>query len=175
MAQDGVGAAALPAGGLQRAERWSLLWTRFRRDRLAGASGTLLVLIVVASFAGPPIAEHFLGHGPDDPLPYAVDVNLKPVGPFTRVADTTTVAGGTTHGTTLLILGGDGPLSRDLFERVLIGGRISLEVAFGASFLAVLIGLLLGGLAGYYGGWVDAVISRVTDFVMAFPLLLLLL
>jgi len=51
--------------------------------------------------------------------------------------------------TTIFVLGGDGPLGRDMLERLLIGGRISLEVAFGASLLAVLIGLLLGGLAGY--------------------------
>jgi len=69
----------------------------------------------------------------------------------------------------------DGPLGRDLFERVLVGGRISLEVAFGATFLAMLIGILLGGAAGYYGGTTDAVVGRLIDFVMAFPLLLLLL
>jgi peptide/nickel transport system permease protein len=102
-------------------------------------------------------------------------VNLKPVGLWTHVSASTTVAGGSSSGKTLLILGADGPLGRDLFERVLVGGRISLEVAFGATFLAMLIGIVLGGVAGYYGGTTDAVVGRLIDFVMAFPLLLLLL
>lgn len=161
-----------------------LLWRRFKRDRLAVASGIFLMLLVAAIVVGPPILQRVLGHGPNDPFPYAVDTYLKPVGPFTRVPNLNTSnsndpydLGPPPPGTpkTILILGGDGPLGRDMLERLLVGGRVSLEVAFGASLLAVLIGLLLGGLAGYFGGWVDAVIGRLTDFVMAFPLLLLLI
>jgi peptide/nickel transport system permease protein len=77
-------------------------------------------------------------------------------------------------GKTLLLLGADSALGRDEFLRVLYGGRVSLEIAAGAALLAILIGLLLGSIAGYYGGWTDAVISRFTDLVMAFPLLLFL-
>ena len=51
---------------------------------------------------------------------------------------------------------------------------MSLEVAVGAALVAILIGIVLGTLAGYFGGLVDAVISRFTDLVMAFPLLLFL-
>ena len=57
---------------------------------------------------------------------------------------------------------------------LIYGGRVSLEVAAGAAILALLIGVVLGALAGYFGGLVDAVISRFTDLVMAFPLLLFL-
>jgi len=77
-------------------------------------------------------------------------------------------------GKTLLLLGADSALGRDEFLRVLYGGRVSLEIAAGAALLAILIGLLLGSIAGFYGGWTDAVISRFTDLVMAFPLLLFL-
>lgn len=161
-----------------------LLWARFKRDRLAVASGLFLALLLAAIIFGPPILQHVLGHGPNDPFPYAVDTYLKPAGPFSRVPDLNTSIsndpddlGTAPPGTptTILILGGDGQLGRDMLERLLIGGRVSLEVAFGASVLAVLIGLVLGGLAGYFGGVVDAVISRLTDFIMAFPLLLLLI
>jgi peptide/nickel transport system permease protein len=161
-----------------------LLWARFKRDRLAVASGLFLALLLAAIIFGPPILQHVLGHGPNDPFPYAVDTYLKPVGPFSRVPDLNTSIsndpddlGTAPPGTptTILILGGDGQLGRDMLERLLIGGRVSLEVAFGASVLAVLIGLVLGGLAGYFGGVVDAVISRLTDFIMALPLLLLLI
>lgn len=148
------------------------------------ASGLFLAVLVAAIVVGPPVLERVQGHGPNDPLPYAVDIYLKPVGPWTRVpALSTTQAtddfdlGEPPPGTptTLLPLGGDGPLGRDMFQRLLVGGRVSLQVAFGASLLAILIGLLLGGAAGYFGGWVDAVVGRLTDFVMAFPLLLLLI
>jgi peptide/nickel transport system permease protein len=180
---DRAGAAAVSLGVPERRHRSWLIWTRLKRDRLALASGIFLVLLVTATAIGPPILSVILRHGPNDPLPYAVNENLKPVGPWTRVIGSSTTIPGLVEGgnnsrgakTTLLILGGDGPLGRDMLERLLVGGRVSLEVAFGASLLAVLIGLVLGGLGGYYGGWVDAVIGRLTDFVMAFPLLLLLL
>jgi peptide/nickel transport system permease protein len=77
-------------------------------------------------------------------------------------------------GKTLLLLGADSALGRDEFLRVLYGGRVSLEIAAGAALVAIMIGFVLGAIAGYYGGWIDAVISRFTDLVMAFPLLLFL-
>ena len=70
------------------------------------------------------------------------------------------------------MLGADGPLGRDELLRLLAGGRVSLEIALGAAALAVVVGAALGALAGYFGGLVDAGISRLTELVMAFPLLL---
>src|ERR687887_235040 len=52
------------------------------------------------------------------------------------------------------------------------GGRTSLEIAFGAAAIAVVLGLAFGLVAGYYGRWIDAVVSRMTEFVMGFPILL---
>src|SRR5919206_1626628 len=158
------------------------LWARLKRDRLAVASAAFLACVVAAIAIGPPIAERVLGHGPNDPFPYAVNANLRPVGPLARVPDlntssTTDAFGRVPRGTptTIFILGGDGPLGRDMFERLLVGGRISLEVAVGATLLAIALGLLFGGVAGYFGGWVDAAVGRLTDLIMAFPLLLLLI
>ena len=62
-----------------------------------------------------------------------------------------------------------------MFSRVLYGARISLEVAFIATGLIVVIGVTLGMLAGYYRGWVDTVLSRSMDVMLAFPVLLLAL
>ena len=70
------------------------------------------------------------------------------------------------------IMGIDGNV-RDEFTRVLYGTRISLLVGFSTVTVAVLIGTLLGSIAGYMGGWVDNLIMRVLDVLLAFPSLLL--
>ena len=79
------------------------------------------------------------------------------------------------HGKTFFLLGGDGPLGRDEFLRVLAGGQVSLEIAFIATAIALLIGVALGTIAGYYGGLIDSVVSRITELFMSFPLLLLVI
>lgn len=122
--------------------------------------------------AGPPLVSRLVGHGPNDIFPYAVNETLKPVGPWTRVPATGTFTDGPPPPErTLLVLGADGPLGRDMLLRLLEGGRASLTIALGGTLLAMAIGALLGAFAGYHGGWLDAGISRVTELVMAFPLL----
>ena len=159
-----------------------LFWKRLREDRGALLAAGAVAFILFALFAGPPIAEAGLGHGPNDLFPYAVNGNLKPVGPWTKVPDvhvaradpTTDVTLPAEAGTpsTLLVFGADGGLGRDEFLRLLVGGRNSLTVALLATMLSMTLGLLIGGIAGYFGGWVDGGVSRLTEFVMAFPLLL---
>jgi peptide/nickel transport system permease protein len=64
---------------------------------------------------------------------------------------------------------------RDLLSRVIYGSGISLWIGFVAMAIAVTIGTLVGACAGYLRGWVDAVLMRFVDVLLAFPLLLLLL
>jgi len=164
---------------------WRIAWRRLRRDRIAFASGLFLVLLALALFPGAKLATVLLGHGPNDPYPYAVDASLRPVGPWTRVPDTHTLAPTAgdelnpppPRGTpdTLFILGADGPLGHDLFLRSLYGGRVSLEVGVGAALIALIVGTGLGTIAGWLGGLADGAVSRLTDLMMALPVLLLLL
>jgi len=68
---------------------------------------------------------------------------------------------------------GNDNLGRDVLSRVIYGTRISLTVAAAVAVGVILIGVPLGGIAGYFGGWIDEVIMRVTDLILAFPSLIL--
>ncbi len=70
------------------------------------------------------------------------------------------------------IMGTDGNV-RDQFSRILHGSRISLMVGFTTVGFAIIIGTLLGSISGFAGGWIDNVIMRILDVLMAFPSLLL--
>ena len=71
-------------------------------------------------------------------------------------------------GSPLLLLGADGS-GRDIFSRLLYGGRATLAVAFIATVGAALFGMLIGGISGGTAGWVDAGLSRVSEFVLVLP------
>lgn len=64
---------------------------------------------------------------------------------------------------------------RDYLTRVLYGGRVSLSVGFLAMFVAVLIGTSVGAVSGYFGGWIDNLLMRFVDVLMAIPSFFLML
>jgi peptide/nickel transport system permease protein len=71
-------------------------------------------------------------------------------------------------GAPLLLLGADG-YGRDIFSRLLYGGRATLAVALIATLAAAWLGTLIGGVSGSASGWVDSVLSRVSEFVLVLP------
>ena len=154
---------------------WELVWIRFKRDKVAIASGIFIILLIVVAFAGAPIAQHFIGHGPNDIFGTetgAVDAgSLLPANPMTHI---TYLAPPdyTTENHDILVLGAANRLGQDEFLRLLYGAQVSLEVALLSTFGVMLIGVILGSIAGYFRGWVDTLISRVTEITMAFPALL---
>jgi peptide/nickel transport system permease protein len=68
---------------------------------------------------------------------------------------------------------GTDELGRDEFSRLLYGARVDLRVGFIAVLFPFLIGTTLGCIAGYYGGWVDTILMRLVDVMVAFPFLVL--
>jgi peptide/nickel transport system permease protein len=70
---------------------------------------------------------------------------------------------------------GNDDIGRDILSRIVYGTRIALIVGLGATSIAVAIGVVVGATAGYFGGVVDAILSRLVDALMAFPILALLL
>jgi len=69
---------------------------------------------------------------------------------------------GVEEGGRIYLLGADSR-GRDLFSRLLYGGRVSLSIGLIGVLISFSIGLIVGGIAGYYGGWVDRLLSTVTD------------
>jgi len=156
---------------------WEQVWRRFRRDKVAIGGGIFIVLLFIIAFAGAPLAQHWLGHGPNDVYPgTALDPKTQlPVGPWSHFRSGPgglPCVSGIPCKSQLFILGADSQLGRDEFLRLLYGAQTSLEVAIGATVLSMFLGVLLGAIAGYFGGVIDALISRLTEIVMAFPILL---
>ena len=70
---------------------------------------------------------------------------------------------------------GTDELGRDVFTRILYGGRVSLTVGLFSTFLSIALGVLVGALSGYFGGWVDSVLMRITDAFLTFPTIFVLI
>jgi peptide/nickel transport system permease protein len=121
---------------------------RFLRHRLALFGIVVIALIAVLSFAAPLIA-------PTDPLKVDLAFFRKPPSP--------------THP-----LGTDSA-GRDVLSRLLYAGQVSLTVGLAAALMSTSIGLVLGSLAGMYAGWTDTLIMRLTDVVLSFPALVVII
>ena len=134
-----------------------LFWRRLRRDKVAlTALGFIVLLVIVAIFA--PLIIKLLG---------APDPNVQ----STEALDDF----GLPDGPSRDHLFGSDQIGRDVFSRTIYGARVSLTVALVATALIVLLGTLVGMISGYFRGWVDSVLSRAMDVMLAFPVLLLAL
>jgi peptide/nickel transport system permease protein len=135
---------------------WQLFWGRFRDDRLALVSLVFITLLVLMAIFAPAVVSIAGEPDPDIRDTAALDqLFATPTGPSSE------------H-----YFGVD-QLGRDVFSRVIYGARVSLIVAFVATFLATVFGVISGLAAGFYRGWIDNLISRAVDVLLAIPYLLL--
>lgn len=141
----------------------SLFWVTLRsivRQRSAIIGGTILIILVLVAIFAPLIAPY----DPEEVLIGKEDIT-KRSGPCIHLL-------GCPEDQPQHILGVDGNV-RDEFSRVIFGTRVSLFIGFSTVGFAIIVGTLLGALGGYLGGWVDNLIMRVMDVLLAFPSLLL--
>lgn len=122
------------------------LWHRLRQNRLSIVGLALIAGFLLLAFAAPLIA-------PADPMQQALYNRLSPP--------------------TLAHPFGTDDFGRDILSRVIYGARISLRVGVVAVLIALLLGTGIGLVAGYWGGWIDQVLMRVMDLLLAFPSILL--
>jgi peptide/nickel transport system permease protein len=66
-------------------------------------------------------------------------------------------------------------LGRDVFSRVVFAGRVDFQIGIITTYIPLLTGMLVGAVAGYFGGWIDTVLMRLVDVVIAFPFLVLVI
>ena len=133
-----------------------LFWERFREDKVALGAAVVIGILIVLAVIGGPVAQQLTGHSNDAIFPATMENSFGlPQGPNSH-----------------FWFGADGA-ARDVFVRVMYGARTSLIVGVIASGIAVLIGLVVGMCAGYFRGWLDTVLSRVGDVMLAMPQLLI--
>ncbi|HMR49433.1 MAG TPA: ABC transporter permease [Arachnia sp.] len=155
------GDGALPSGSAPTPGR--RVWREMRKSPAVIFSAVFIVLIsLMAIFA--PLVVQLSGWGPFEFDPDAVDADLGgiPIGP----------GGGIGADHWFGVEPGNG---RDIFARIAYGARISLAIAGSATLITITLGVVFGMLAGFFGGWVDQVISRTMDFLMAFPTLIFMI
>jgi peptide/nickel transport system permease protein len=155
---------------------WALAGRQLWRNRLAMGALVLFLLIVVASFAAPFYAHHIAHVDPfSNNLNGTTVLNGKKV-PLMQTGGGSLHLGVTPIGPTWDIgnyfLGADSQ-GRDVFARLLYGGRSSLEIGIASAAIACAIATVIALIAGFFGGLVDALLSRLMDVIWAFPVYLL--
>lgn len=123
-------------------------WRRLRRSPSALIGGVVLVVVILSALLAPVVS-------PYEPIKTNQRASLKPP--------------------SLEHPMGTDRFGRDVLSRVLWGGRLSLPVGVVSVVIAAVIGVAFGLIAGFYGGWIDSIIMRLVDLLLAFPGILLAL
>lgn len=173
---------------------WRLVARQFRKRKQAVVSLVLLVFLGVVALAAPFLAGevpiYVVHEGESYLLPNVIDYKalvsvdwsrwepgegekaIRPLIPYApERSDLRNRVGAPDKDHWL----GTDDRGRDVMSRVIWGTRISMSVGFVATGIAIFIGVILGSLAGYYGGVIDAIILRIIEIVLCFPVFFLIL
>ncbi|WP_040204537.1 oligopeptide ABC transporter permease [Neobacillus jeddahensis] len=123
---------------------WAMARKKFKKNKLAMASLFFLIAVAILSFLAPYITT--------------ADVSRINIGEMSLEPSSKHWLGTDRAG-------------RDVFTRLLYGGRISLLVGISCTVFVILLGTLIGSISGYFGGAVDSLLMRFTDFILNFPFL----
>lgn len=154
---------------------------RFFRSKLSVVGLTILIALFLFSFIGPlfsPYGEDTMDMSPgcatvvETPLTFEKNEEVYTCYYITSVVNDEMNANG--NMTSEHWLGTDNN-AKDIFTRLMYGGRVSLTIGLVVILLETLIGVILGGLAGYFGGWVDNLIMRIVDVIYCIPQLPIML
>lgn len=134
----------------QRTSRsfWNQAWDRLRKNRIAVASAIFLIAMCMVAAVAPVITPYDAN---------AVDIMFPHQNP---------------SGEHLL---GTDENGRDVFSRLIVGARVSITVGVISMIISISIGVLVGSIAGFSGRWIDAILMRLTDGMMAIPYFFLVL
>src|SRR6185312_8542015 len=155
--QSGIAAIELtPDLARKRRSQLRIIFDRFVRNRAAAAGVIVLSIIILMAIFAPIITHQTATYDPANSIP-----------PHPRPSD---LLAGPSWAHPM----GTDELGRDFFARMLFGAQVSLLVGFSSMFVSLVIGATLGALAGYYGGWIDNVLMRVVDAMLALPYILIL-
>jgi peptide/nickel transport system permease protein len=124
------------------------VWRRFLRNRRAVVGSILLLLFILIALFAPLIA-------PFEPDEQFLDQRLQPP-------------------SSTYLMGVDG-LGRDVFSRALYAAQVSIPIGIFAMLVSITVGVTIGLLSGFLGGWVDSLLMRLTDMLLAFPVFFLVL
>ncbi|WP_342599979.1 ABC transporter permease subunit [Psychrobacillus sp. FSL H8-0483] len=131
-----------------RREKWKTFFSSIGKNKAAVVGGVIILLYISLTFLAPILAPYD---------PYEINLQDKLQSP------------------SLAHWMGTDDKGRDILSRILYGSRLSLGVGFSSVTFGAFFGIVLGLIAGYYGKWVDTIISRCLDVMLAFPGILLAL
>jgi len=156
------------AGGMPLTQKRESLWQdalrRLMRNRAAVIGGTIIILLIFITIFADKIALKSFE------VQVLVDQNKVPqwllsvfptMKPYAQISEA-------------YPLGAD-YVGRDLFSRIIYGGRVSLSVAFIGPLISLIVGVVYGSISGYFGGRVDNIMMRIVDVLYAFPSLLFII
>ncbi|MGD6777282.1 MULTISPECIES: ABC transporter permease [Bacillaceae] len=128
--------------------RWKTFYKKLAKNKAAMAGAFIIIFVILMGIFAPLLATHD---------PNTTNVMNKLQGPSAEN-----------------YLGTD-DVGRDIFSRLLYGARVSLGIGFVSTLLGAIVGVTLGIVSGYYGRWIDSLIMRICDVLLAFPGILLAL